>query len=65
MYLLDPMHIFKNVGKSLWKHMIGYKDSVNAHLDLKKMGTKLAYWPKHRGTFQKLYSPKAPKIEQI
>lgn len=33
------------------------------------MGTKCAYWPKHRGKSQKLFLPKAPwvliKIEQI
>jgi hypothetical protein len=26
-YLLDPMHIFGNIGHLLWKHLIGVKDT--------------------------------------
>ena len=26
-HLLHPMHIFKNVGHSLWKHLVGIKDT--------------------------------------
>lgn len=34
-HLLDPMHIFKNVGTLLWDHFIGVKDSIGARIDLK------------------------------
>ena len=26
-HLLHPLHIFKNVGHSLWKHLIGLKET--------------------------------------
>lgn len=45
-HLLDPMHIFKNVAESIWKHMAGDKDSMHAREDLQLSKTKKEYWPK-------------------
>lgn len=45
-HLLDPMHIFKNVGESIWKHLIGEKDTIAARHDLKESNTKKEYWIK-------------------
>lgn len=44
-HLLDPMHIFKNVGVSIWKHMTGVKDTKAARDDLKVM-VKKTLWAK-------------------
>ena len=44
--LLDPMHIFKNVGVSLWRHMTGGKDNKAARDDLKEIGIKKSLWAK-------------------
>ena len=44
-HLLDPMHIFKNVGHSLWKHLIGEKDTEQARDDLKERKCKFGLWP--------------------
>ena len=33
-HLLDPMHIFKNVGQILWEHLIGAQDNKKAREDL-------------------------------
>ena len=35
-HLLDPMHVFKNVAESLWRHITGQKDSLGARRDLQK-----------------------------
>ena len=45
-HLLDPMHIFKNVGPSLWKHLIGEKDTEQARDDLKERNCKSDLWPR-------------------
>ena len=34
--LLDPMHIFKNVGQTIWDHFIGIKDKGGWREDLKE-----------------------------
>lgn len=44
-HLLDPMHIFKNVAHSLWKHLVGLKDSEGARADLKYHNYKPTLWP--------------------
>lgn len=54
--LLDPMHIFKNVGESIWKHMIGEKDTTTARHDLKESNTKKEYWIKDGED----HAPKSP-----
>ena len=45
-HLIDPMHIFKNVGVSIWKHMTGVKDTKAARDDLKEIGVKKTLWAK-------------------
>ena len=44
-HLLDPMHIFKNVAHSLWKHLVGLKDIEAAREDLKHQNYKPTLWP--------------------
>ncbi|MCO5601656.1 hypothetical protein L7F22_055779 [Adiantum nelumboides] len=44
-HLLDPMHIFKNVGHSLWQHLVGFKDTAAARNDLKDRNSKPNLWP--------------------
>ena len=43
-HLLDPMHIFKNVGESLWNHIIGIKDNSAARKDLQAADVKRPFW---------------------
>ena len=45
-HLLDPMHIFKNIGHSLWKHITGLKDTEKARNDLKERNCKSDLWPR-------------------
>ncbi|MCO5587597.1 hypothetical protein L7F22_041546 [Adiantum nelumboides] len=44
-HLLDPMHIFKNVGSLLWDHITGRKDSHGARADLQEVGIMEELWP--------------------
>ncbi|MCO5571184.1 hypothetical protein L7F22_024918 [Adiantum nelumboides] len=44
-HVLNPMHIFKNVGHSLWKHLTGLKDTEQARNDLKERNCKSDLWP--------------------
>ena len=44
-HLLDPMHVFKNVAESLWRHITGQKDSLGARRDLQKCKIKQDLWP--------------------
>ena len=44
-HLLDPMHVFKNVVESLWRHITGQKDSLGARRDLQKCRIKQDLWP--------------------
>ncbi|MCO5575797.1 hypothetical protein L7F22_029602 [Adiantum nelumboides] len=39
------MHIFKNVGHSLWQHLVGLKDTAAARNDLKDQNSKPNLWP--------------------
>ena len=39
-HCLDPMHIFKNVCKSLISHLVGEKNNVASRRDLKLSNTK-------------------------
>jgi hypothetical protein len=43
-HCLDPMHIFKNVSKSLLSHLLREKDNVAARLDLQLSNTKQDLW---------------------
>ncbi|KAI5074130.1 hypothetical protein GOP47_0010091 [Adiantum capillus-veneris] len=42
---LDPMHISKNVGHSLWKHLVGWKGIAVERNDLKDQNSKPNLWP--------------------
>ena len=33
-HLLDPMHIFKNVGAAIWTHLVSGSDTLGAREDL-------------------------------
>ncbi|MCO5556412.1 hypothetical protein L7F22_009961 [Adiantum nelumboides] len=44
-HLLNPMHIFKNVGHSLWKNLTSLKDTEQARNDLKERNCKSNLWP--------------------
>ncbi|MCO5567180.1 hypothetical protein L7F22_020868 [Adiantum nelumboides] len=39
------MHIFKNVGHSLWQHLVGFKDTAATRNDLKDQNSKPNLWP--------------------
>ena len=49
-HCLDPMHIFKNVSKSLLSHILGEKDNVAARLDLQLSNTKKDLWVQDQAT---------------
>ena len=59
-HLLDPMHIFKNVGYLIWEHLIGQRDTLRAQKDLKDMGRMEYLWPKMDGN--RVLLPKAPWV---
>ncbi|MCO5585811.1 hypothetical protein L7F22_039744 [Adiantum nelumboides] len=44
-HFLNPIHIFKNVGHSLRKHLTGMKDTEQARNDLKERICKSDLWP--------------------
>ena len=46
-HLLDPMHIFKNVGQILWEHLVGAWDNKKAQDDLQEADVlhMQMYWP--------------------
>lgn len=60
-HLLDPMHIFKNVGSLLWDHLIGKKDTLGARIDLKSTGRMEQFWPQ-TASDGSIKLPKAPWI---
>ena len=59
-HLLDPMHIFKNVGSSIWEHVIGKRDNVSVREDLRVAGRMRQAWPREEGGHVRL--PSAPWI---
>ena len=67
-HLLDPMHVFKNVGQALWDHIIGKKDPLGAREDLRVIGRLPPSASPRMGTHGKMILPKAPwilsKVEQ-
>jgi len=44
-HCLDPMHMLKNVCKSLMTHLVGEKNNVAARRDLELFNTKQQLWP--------------------
>ena len=59
-HLLDPMHIFKNVGSSIWEHIIGRRDNVSVREDLRVAGRMRQAWPREEDGHVRL--PPAPWI---
>ena len=46
-HLLDPMHIFKNVSSSLWRHISSKEsDTLVVERDLISSKTKMKHWPR-------------------
>jgi hypothetical protein len=46
-HLLDPMHIFKNVSSSLWRHISSKEsDTLAVRRDLISSKTKKKHWPR-------------------
>ena len=60
-HLLDPMHIFKNVGSLLWDHITGRKDSHGARADLQDVGIMEVMWPVTTAN-GRIALPKAPWV---
>lgn len=60
-HLLDPMHIFKNVGSLLWDHITGRKDSHGARADLQDVGIMEELWPVTTAD-GRITLPKAPWV---
>lgn len=60
-HLLDPMHIFKNVGSLLWDHISGAKDTHAARADLQEVGIMKELWPQTRMD-GRITLPKAPWV---
>lgn len=67
-HLLDPMHIFKNVGENVWKTIIGKKHSKGQRDDLEYLGRMQPLWVRTK-TNGKHVLPKAPwvlsKVESL
>ena len=49
-HYLDPMHIFKNVSKSLLDHLFGEKDNIAPRLDLQLSNTKQNLWVQYQSS---------------
>ena len=60
-HLVDPMHIFKNVGEMIWKTLIGKKESKGQRDDLQERGRMQELWAitKPNGTVS---LPRAPWV---
>lgn len=67
-HLLDPMHIFKNVGENIWEHIIGKRDTLGAREDLRSMNRLPREAEPQIGNRGVIVLPKAPwilsKVEQ-
>ncbi|KAI5074065.1 hypothetical protein GOP47_0012078, partial [Adiantum capillus-veneris] len=60
-HLLDPMHIFKNVGNLLWDHLTDKKDTLGARVDLRNVDRMEQYWLQ-TASDGSIKLPKAPWI---
>ena len=46
-HLLDPMHLFKNVSSSLWRHISSKEsDTLVVRIDIISSKTKNKHWPR-------------------
>lgn len=61
-HLLDPMHVFKNVGQAIWDHVTGKKDSLGAREDMRSIRRLPASAAPRMGPRGKIVLPKAPWI---
>jgi hypothetical protein len=61
-HLLDPMHIFKNVGHSLWKHLIGLKDTHASRASLVEYNSKPHLWSRENSITGNIEHPKTPWV---
>ena len=60
-HLLDPMHIFKNVGEVLWKTITGKKESKGQRDDLQDQGRMQEMWVCTKAD-GKVVLPRAPWV---
>lgn len=60
-HLLDPMHIFKNVGETIWKTITGKNESKGQRDDLQFLGKMEHLWARTKPNGQ-LDIPKAPWV---
>ena len=60
-HLLDPMHIFKNVGEVLWKTITGKKESKGQRDDLQDQGRMQEMWVRTKPD-GKVVLPRAPWV---
>ena len=61
-HLLDPMHVFKNVGQAIWDHITGKKDSLAAREDMRSIRRLHPSAVPRMGPRGKMVLPKAPWI---
>ena len=60
-HLLDPMHIFKNIGETIWKTITGQKESKGQRDDLQSLGRMTDLWATSKPNGQ-LLLPRAPWV---
>ena len=61
-HLLDPMHVFKNVGQAIWDHIIGKKDSLGVKEDMRTTSHLPPLASPRMGPSGKMILSKAPWI---
>eukprot|EP00249_Psilotum_nudum_P022031 c28346_g1_i1 orf=3-254(-) len=59
-HLLDPMHIFKNVGEQLWSHLVGEKETLATRKDLQVLNMNPNIWPNTSDTSNEVTYEAAP-----
>ena len=61
-HLLDPMHVFKNVGQAIWDHITSTKDSLGVREDMRAIRPLPPSAFPRMGPSGKMILPKAPWI---
>ena len=61
-HLLDPMHVFKNVGQAIWDHIAGKKDSLSVREDMRAIRHLPRSGSPRMDPSGKMILPKAPWI---